>query len=246
MLGVPAHRPGQRDPLRVAPERGQLRRGRVVLHPGHLLLDDGALVQLGGHVVRGRPDHLHAVVVGLLVGPGAAEAGQERVVDVDDPPGQLRAHLRGQDPHVPGQHHEVDAVRGDQVEQPPLGLGPVRRVRADRHVLERHPVAGREPGQVGMVPDDQRHVDGQRLRFPAVQQVVEAVPLPGHHDQHARPDGQVVQVPVHAELARDGPEPGPQGRDVRGGVAERLDVDPHEEAVQGQVRELLAVQDVAA
>ena len=137
-------------------------------------------------------------------------------MDVDDPPGQLRAHLRGQDPHVPGQHHEVDAVRGDQVEQPLLGLGPVGRIRADRHVLERHPVPGRQPGQVGMVPDDQRHVDGQRLRLPAVQQVVEAVALPGHHDQHARPDGQVVQVPVHAELARDGPEPGPQGRESAG------------------------------
>ncbi len=217
-----------------------------MLDPGHLLLDDRALVQFGGDVVRGRPDHLHAVLVRLLVRPGAAEAGQERVVDVDDPAGQLRADLRGHDPHVPGQHHRVDAVRGDQVEQPPLRLGPVCRIRADRDVLERHPVPRREPGEVGMVPDDQRHVDGQRLRLPAVQQVVEAVSLPGHHDQHARPDGQIMQVPVHAELVRDGREPGAQGREVRRRGAEHLDVHPHEEAVHGQVRELLAVQDVAA
>ena len=201
--------------------------------------------------MRGRADHLDAVLPGLLVRPRAAEAGQERVVDVDDPAGQLLAHLRGQDPHVPGQHQEIDPVRADQVEQRGLGLGPGARVGAHRHMLERHAVPGGQPGQVRVVADDQRHVDGQRLGFPAVQQVVEAVPFLRHHDQHARPDAQVMQVPVHAELVRDGQEPGAQRGAIRPGsvqhrAAQHLHLDPHEEVVGDHLGELLAVQDVAA
>ena len=47
-----------------------------------------------GHVVRGRADQLHAAVEGLVVGLGALEARQERVVDVDRPAGQRAAQRR--------------------------------------------------------------------------------------------------------------------------------------------------------
>ena len=49
-----------------------------------VLLDDRPGVELLGDVVRGRADDLHAAVARALVGVGAGEGRQERVVDVDD------------------------------------------------------------------------------------------------------------------------------------------------------------------
>ena len=94
-----------------------------VVDPDHLLLDDRTLVEVGGHVVRGRSDQLHAAGVGLVVGLGALEAGQERVVDVDRAAFEGPAEVVGQDLHVAGQHHQVDVVLVDQLQQPGFGLG---------------------------------------------------------------------------------------------------------------------------
>ena len=121
-------------------------------------------------------------------------------MDVDDAARHLGAEFRRQDAHVAGQHHEVDAELADQVEQAALGPLPGQRVTSGRHVLERYPVRRRQRRQVGMVAHDQGHVDAQRLGRAPVQQVVQAVPGLGHHDQHARLDGGVVQLPLHAEL----------------------------------------------
>src|SRR6516165_4965384 len=134
---MPAHGAGQRYPLGVAADGREVFRAAGVVDPGYFLLDDRALVQVGGDVVRGRADQLHAVRVRLVVGPRALEARQERMVNVDDPARQLGAQLRRQDTHVPGQHHEVDAQLADQVQQPAYGpLRGQRIVRIDGHVLE--------------------------------------------------------------------------------------------------------------
>src|SRR4051812_42450417 len=74
MLEMPAHRPGQGDALEVAAYRGERRRIMCMADALDFLLDDGALVEVGRHVVRGRSDQLHTMHVGLLVGPAAAEA----------------------------------------------------------------------------------------------------------------------------------------------------------------------------
>ena len=58
---------------------------QAVVDPQHVLLDDRALVEVGGDVVGGRADQLDAALERLVVGLGALEARQERVVDVDDP-----------------------------------------------------------------------------------------------------------------------------------------------------------------
>ena len=55
--------------------RNLLGRHRVI-DPSHLLLDDRTLVEFAGDVVSGRSDELHAVLVSLMVGPGALEAGE--------------------------------------------------------------------------------------------------------------------------------------------------------------------------
>src|ERR1700677_4435676 len=102
VLVVPAHRAGEGDPLGVTANRREVFRAAGVVHPGDFLLDDRALVEVRGDVVRGRADQLHAVRVGLVVWPRSLEAGQERVVDVDDPALHLGAQLRGQDAHVAG------------------------------------------------------------------------------------------------------------------------------------------------
>ena len=50
----------------------------------HVLLDDRAIVEHLGDVVAGGADQLHAAGERLVVGLGADERRQERVVNVDD------------------------------------------------------------------------------------------------------------------------------------------------------------------
>jgi len=42
---------------------------------GHVLRDDGASVEIFGHVVTGGADELHAPIVGLLIGLGTGKGG---------------------------------------------------------------------------------------------------------------------------------------------------------------------------
>src|SRR3954453_19268889 len=60
VLGVPADRVGQRPRLRLPAPGSELLWAQVVVDAEHLLLDDRALVQVTGDVVRGRPDELDA------------------------------------------------------------------------------------------------------------------------------------------------------------------------------------------
>jgi hypothetical protein len=161
--------------------------------------------------------------VGLLVGAGALERRQERVVDVDDPAGQARAEVVGQHLHVPGEHDELDVELVDQRLQPGLGGG--LRVRRHGHVVEADAVeVGQRPQRL-VVGDDGHQVDRQALGALPEGQVVEAVRGRGHHDERAhRPAGD-VQRPVHGEPGRQRAEGAGQVV-VRGG---RGDLDPHEE-----------------
>ena len=84
VLAVPLHGAGEHGALDVGAAALELLGAVVVRDADDVLLDDRALVELLGGVVRGRADELHAAVVGARVRPGAGEGGQERVVDVDD------------------------------------------------------------------------------------------------------------------------------------------------------------------
>jgi hypothetical protein len=242
VLDVPAHGPGQHLRLHVLTGGDQrVRPGRVV-DPVHVLLDDRPLVQLGRHVVRGRPDQLHPALVRLVIGPGAGEGRQERVVDVDGPPGQLRAQAVGEHLHVAGQHDQVDPLGRHQVEQRLLGdrLLP----RRHRDVVERHPVPRGQRREVAVVGDHADHVGPQCPALPPEQQVVEAVPGLADQDQHPGPVGDVVQRPVHPEVAPDRGERAPQRGQVQ--PARRVGLRPQEEPPGQRVGELLAVDHVAA
>src|SRR5690349_23078857 len=208
VVGVPADGPGQGEALGVTADGHQLGRAVRVVDPGHLLLDDRPLVQVGRDVVRGRADQLDPARVRLVVRPRALEAGQEGVVDVDDPPGQLPAERLGQHLHVAGQHDEVGPVVLDQGEDLVLLRGP--GFRPDRQVVVVNAVGLGQRPQIRVVRGDRHDVDAELPRPLPEQQVVQAVPGPGHEDEGARPDRGVVQFPVQAELRRQSGQRGRQ------------------------------------
>jgi drug/metabolite transporter (DMT)-like permease len=208
VVGMPADGPGQGEALGVPADSHQLGRAVRMVDPGHLLLDDRPLVQVGRDVVRGRADQLDPARVRLVVRPRALEAGQEGVVDVDDPPGQLPAERAGQHLHVAGQHDEVGPVVLDQGEDLVLLRGP--GLRPDRQVVVVNTVGLGQRPQIRVVRGDRHDVDAELPRPLPEQQVVQAVPGPGHEDEDARPDRGVIQLPVQAELRRELGQRGPQ------------------------------------
>ena len=240
VLGVPPHGSGEHAALDVLTERDQLVDGVGVGHALDVLLDDRALVERGGRVVRGRADELDAAIVGLGVGAGALERGQERVVDVDHPAGQLVADPVREDLHVARHHDELDVERRHQLQQPVLGLH-LRRGRHG-HVVERHAVELGDRGEVGVVRDHPDDVDRQPRGTLPEQQVGEAVR--GRRDQHERAQRTAddVEPPRHPELVRDRAQHGLQLLAGRG----RLDLHPHEEEAGVGIAELLRLGDVAA
>ena len=122
-----------------------------------------------------------------------------------------------------------------------LGLGG----GGDGHVEERDAVPFHERLVVRVVGDHGHHLHGQFADPGAEQQVVEAVPELGHHDQHAALGTVRLQPPAHPEAVSHRGESGPQG--VRGGgIAVGREVHPHEEVPFGAFAELLVVDDVAA
>ena len=74
-------------------------------HGERRLVDDLiAGIELGHDEVAGRAVGEHAAGVGVVIGPDAGKAGQQAVVQVDDPPaGVLPAARRRQHAHVAGQ-----------------------------------------------------------------------------------------------------------------------------------------------
>ena len=77
VLGEESHGTSEDEAFDVASDFGEVFDGLSVGDPVHLLLDDRAFVEVGGDEVRGSADEFDATIVGLLVGLGAFEAGQE-------------------------------------------------------------------------------------------------------------------------------------------------------------------------
>src|SRR6201999_3496940 len=94
---------GQHQALYVRSAPDQVLRAVRMGYADHVLLDDGSFVQVLGDVVGRRPDELDPSLLGFLVGAGADERGQERVVDVDDGHADVPDEISGDDLHVPGQ-----------------------------------------------------------------------------------------------------------------------------------------------
>ncbi|MNJ46316.1 hypothetical protein D3C77_414440 [compost metagenome] len=177
----------------------------------------------------------------LVIRTRALEAGQEAVVDVDGAAVQRAAHVRRQDLHVAGQHHQVGVGLVGNLQHLlflfRLGVG------RDRQVVERDAVGSRQAGVVVVVRDDGGHFGMQMAAVHAEQQIVQAVALLADHDQQAFLAARVMQLQFHAVLGGHAVQPRPQ---VAGGHARRhVEVHAQEEAAGFVVAELLRIQDVA-
>ena len=104
------HSAGQDNLLQVPPLSLQIIDGIPVSHADDVLLDDWTFIQIVRGIVRRGSDDFHASVIGLPIGIGADESGQEGVVDIDDWTPDLGEKGRAEDLHVPSHDHELDTM----------------------------------------------------------------------------------------------------------------------------------------
>src|SRR5439155_17030343 len=115
-----AHRARQHPALDIAALANEVL-GRIAMADTlDVLVDDRALVERAGDIMRGGADQFDAALMRLMVGTRPLEAWQERMMDVDAAPRQPRRHLVRQDLHVTRQHHEIGLGLTDQI--PDRGL----------------------------------------------------------------------------------------------------------------------------
>lgn len=239
-LSIPPNSSSQHLALDIGPFRSQLLGTHGVVYASNALLNDGALVQVGRDEMGRSTDNLDAAVVGLVVGLGALEGGQEAVVDVDDAAGHGLAQRGRQDLHVAGEDDELDAVLLDELEHLRLLLG--LGLLGDGQVVELDAVALGEGAVLGVVGDDDGHLDVQLARLHAEEQVVEAVANLGHHDEHAHLARHRPNVPRHLVLRGERRK---RRHEVLGRFGRRgAKVHAHEEALRDGVGELLQVENV--
>ena len=93
MFGEEAHRLVEGRRLGVLSDGRQLGDGLGMIDALDPLLDDGPLVEVDGNEMGRGADEFDPAGMGLAVGAGPLEAGQERVVDVDASARQLLAEL---------------------------------------------------------------------------------------------------------------------------------------------------------
>ena len=83
-FNMAAHSAGQHNLFQIPSLPYQIIDGIPVAHTHDVLLDDGTFIQIVRGIVRRGSDDFHASVIGLPIGVGADERGQEGVMDIDD------------------------------------------------------------------------------------------------------------------------------------------------------------------
>jgi hypothetical protein len=244
MLDVVTHGASQNDIFDVSSNGDQIIRRHCMIDALGLLLDNRPFIKIRRHVMRRRSDQLHATRVRLMIGFRALEAGQEAVMNVDDPPRHPFTQSPRQNLHVAGEHHQIDLFGFDDLQQAFFLLGFV--VRTNRDVVEGNVVPRRQLVEIAMIRDDGRNFDGQIAGAVTVKQVVQAVPKLRHHNQDTLAPSGVMQLPGHGEtvghLRR---EIGHQRRLGRPRASSGK-MDSQEEQARHPVAKLGAVDDVAA
>ena len=84
VVNVIANAFGESDAFALAAEASEVSGGVEVVNAFDFLFDDGPCIEVVGDVVAGGADEFYATVIGLAVGVGADERGQEGMMDVDD------------------------------------------------------------------------------------------------------------------------------------------------------------------
>ena len=116
MFEVGSYRSCQNDRLEVATFACEFGDRITVSDTGDFLIENRSFVKFFGHVVRSGSDELHAAIVSLAIRVGSDESREKRVVNVDDARTICVDDPRRQDLHVSSQHDQIDAKRGQCVE----------------------------------------------------------------------------------------------------------------------------------
>ena len=109
-LDVPADRSGQNYFLQITAFLNELFNGIAVRDACDVLLDDGTIIEDFGDVVASCADEFYATVEGLMIGLRPNECRQERMVNIDDPPGIGLDEIIRENLHVAREDDEVDFV----------------------------------------------------------------------------------------------------------------------------------------
>ena len=172
----------------------------AVRHALHVLFDDRPLVQVLGDVVAGGADQFHAPVVGLLIGVGTDEGGQERVVNIDDAV-RVPGHEGGaENLHVAGQYDHVH-LPFQQLQCLRFRLFLI--VPGDRNVVVGNAETLHFAAQVVVVADHHRNHRRQIAPRHPPQQVHDHVVMAGHQHRHALFISGVTDVPLHPVAVGD-------------------------------------------
>ena len=172
---MPSHGTGEDHAFEVAPSGHEVFHLVAVGDAGHVLLDDGAVVQNLGDVVAGGSDQLDSARVGRVVGARSGECGQEGVMHVDDAGRVVIDEVGGENLHVAGQDNEFNVVAGEDFKL--AGLGLAARGCGDRDMFKRDAVKGGQILNRQMIGHDDRNLAPQLAGAPAVEQVGHAVQI---------------------------------------------------------------------
>ena len=138
----------------------------------------------------------------LMIGLGALESRQERMMDVDAAPRQFRGEVVRQHLHVASEHDQIGSGR---LHQPPY-FGFLRRLgfARHRHVMERN-VAElvMRIGFARMVGNDARDFHAQFADPPAIEDIGEAMVELGNQQHHLGPRRARDDFVFHVELGRE-------------------------------------------
>ena len=170
-----------------------------------ILLNDGAIVEYLSNVVSGGADQLDAPLEGLVVGLGAHERGQERMVNVDE---VFRAHggneLVREHLHVAREDNETASMFADERDLLLFRL-PLVFFR-DRYDEVRDAVEIGDALVVGMVGNDQRYIAVEFAALMPVEQVLQAMVILRDEDGDAGAIAGAGEPPLHLKVAGDGSE----------------------------------------
>jgi len=143
--------------------------------------------------------------------------------------------------NVTREHNQLTSLGPKDLEQP-LFL-PYLRLCRDWYVVEWDVVRRSELVEVPVVGDDCGYLHRKRSDAIAIQQIVEAMPFPGHHQNDTRFAGGIMDGPLHRKLFSNSPEFIPQPGRTEFGV--RIEAHAHEELTRCRVAELRAFGDIA-
>lgn len=87
-----------------------------MIHPNHVLFDDGSLIQIGSNEMRRGAHELDPPLIGAVVGAGPFESGQEGMMNIDGSAFEFGAQLGTEDLHISSEDDKIDRVLINELE----------------------------------------------------------------------------------------------------------------------------------